>query len=151
MVKIVTYKSIYKNKFIQLNKEWLEKYFKVEPHDEEQFENVEELIIDMDGQIFFIENNNELVGTVAMQKLDDATYELTKMAITEKHQGLGYSNLLMEAAIDFGKSKNAKIVLWSNRKLETAIELYKKFNFVEMPLLQAEYERANIYMELDLQ
>ncbi len=149
MVKVVSYKPNFKNKFIQLNKEWLEKYFEVEQHDQDQFEQVEELIIENEGEIFFIENNNEIIGTVAMQKIAENTYELTKMAITEKYQGFGYSNMLMEAAISFGRSKKAKIVLWSNRTLVVAIELYKKFNFVERPLQAAEYERANIYMELE--
>jgi ribosomal protein S18 acetylase RimI-like enzyme len=149
MVRVVTYKPNFKNKFIQLNKEWLEKYFEVEQHYQDQFEQIEELIIEQDGEIFFIENNHEIIGTVAMQKIAESTYELTKMAITEKYKGLGYSNMLMEAAIEFGRSKKSKIVLWSNRSLVAAIELYKKFNFVEMPLQVAAYERANIYMELE--
>ena len=150
-IKIITYNSEYKNDFIRLNKAWLEEYFYVEPHDIETFNNIEKDIIEHEGEIFFCLVNKEIVGTVAMIKVDNKTYELAKMAVDKKFQGMKLSNLLMKACIDFAKDKKAeKIFLVSNRKLSPAINLYRKYNFIETPLDLTDYDRADIQMELKI-
>ncbi|MDI9310817.1 MAG: GNAT family N-acetyltransferase [Limnohabitans sp.] len=150
-VKIVPYQSQYKDDFIRLNKAWLEEYFYIEPHDMETFNTIEEDIIANDGEIFFCLVNDEVAGTVAMIKTNDALYELAKMAVDKKFQGMKLSNLLMEACIDFAKNKKAKkIFLVSNRILKPALNLYTKYNFIETPMDETDYARADIQMELNL-
>ncbi len=150
-IKIITYNSEYKNDFIRLNKAWLEEYFYVEPHDIETFNNIEKDIIEHEGEIFFCLVDEEIAGTVAMIKVDNKTYELAKMAVDKKFQGMKLSNLLMKACIDFAKDKKAeKIFLVSNRKLSPAINLYRKYNFIETPLDPTDYDRADIQMELKI-
>lgn len=145
------YDPQYKDDFIKLNKAWLEEYFYIEPHDIDTFNNIENEIIEKDGEIFFCKVNNEIAGTVAMIKTNNTTYELAKMAVDKKFQGMKLSKLLMEACIEFAKKKKAeKIFLLSNTKLLPAINLYKKFNFIEIPLTPNDYDRANIQMELTL-
>lgn len=149
--KIIGYNPQYKNDFIRLNKAWLEEYFYVEPHDLETFNNIEKDIIEKEGEIFFCLVNNEIAGTVAMIKADDKTYELAKMAVDKKFQGMKLSSLLMEASIQFAKLNNAKkIFLVSNRILKPALNLYSKYNFVEVPMDETDYDRADIQMELTL-
>lgn len=150
-VKIITYTPAYRQHFIDMNMEWLQKYFVPEQHDTDVFNNLEELILIPGGQIFFCLYNNEVAGTVAMQKIDDTTFELAKMAVTEKYKGKGLSNLLLENCIQFAKKKNiTKVILLSNTALEPAINLYRKFGFKEVPLGTRDYARANIQMELVL-
>lgn len=150
-IKIITYNSEYKNDFIRLNKAWLEEYFYVEPHDIETFNNIEKDIIEHEGEIFFCLVDEEIAGTVAMIRVDNKTYELAKMAVDKKFQGMKLSNLLMKACIDFAKDKKAeKIFLVSNRKLSPAINLYRKYNFIETPLDPTDYDRADIQMELKI-
>lgn len=145
------YDPQHKDDFIKLNKAWLEEYFYIEPHDIDTFNNIENEIIEKDGEIFFCKVNNEIAGTVAMIKTNNTTYELAKMAVDKKFQGMKLSKLLMEACIEFAKKKKAeKIFLLSNTKLLPAINLYKKFNFIEIPLTPNDYDRANIQMELTL-
>ena len=43
-----------------------------------------------------------------------------------------------------------KIVLETNKKLENAITLYKKFNFKEIDLKDMSYSLSNVKMELYL-
>lgn len=149
--KIIGYNPQYKNDFIRLNKAWLEEYFYVEPHDLETFNNIENDIIEKEGEIFFCLVDNEIAGTVAMIKTDDKTYELAKMAVDKKFQGMKLSNLLMEASIQFAKQNKAtKIFLVSNRILKPALNLYSKYNFVEVPMAETDYDRADIQMELTL-
>jgi ribosomal protein S18 acetylase RimI-like enzyme len=150
-IKIITCQSQYKNDFIRLNKAWLEAYFYVEPHDLETFDTIEQNIIANEGEIFFCMVDQEIAGTVAMIKVTDDVYELAKMAVDKQFQGMKLSNLLMEACIDFAKSKKVKkIVLLSSTKLTPALTLYRKFNFKETPLGENDYARADIQMELEL-
>ncbi len=148
---IIPYKPEYKNHFISLNKAWLEEYFFVEQHDIEVFENIEKIVLEPGGEIFFCLIDDEVAGTVAMQKVDDLTYELAKLAVDKKFQGKKISHLLMDACIAFAKEKKATtIMLMSSTKLEVALNLYKKYQFIETPIAQTDYARADIQMELYL-
>ncbi len=149
--EIIPYNPKYKNQFIALNKAWLEEYFFVEPHDIEVFENLEDVILKPGGEIFFCLVDNEVAGTVAMQKVNETTFELAKLAVDKKFQGKKLSYLLMDACIAFAKEKKATtIMLMSSTKLDTALHLYQKYNFVEVPLDETDYHRADIQMELYL-
>lgn len=149
--KIIPYDPKYKNQFISLNKAWLEEYFFVEQHDMEVFDHIEEVILQPGGEIFFCIIGDEVAGTVAMQKVNDTKYELAKLAVDKKFQGQKLSNLLMDACIDFAKEKKATtIMLMSSTKLDTALNLYRKYHFVETPLEETDYHRADIQMELYL-
>ena len=150
-IKIISYNPKFKSDFIRLNKAWLEEYFFVEKHDMEVFENIEEVILKPGGEIFFCLVDDEIAGTVAMQKINETTYELAKLAVDKKFQGQKLSNLLMDACIAFAKEKKAStIMLMSSTKLDTALNLYRKYHFVEVPLSETDYSRADIQMELYL-
>jgi N-acetylglutamate synthase-like GNAT family acetyltransferase len=96
-------------------------------------------------------NNSEIVGTCALIKMDDDTYELAKMAVTEKAKGKGIGWLLGQAAINKAHDLGAKTVfLESNTVLEAAINLYQKLGFRKIVGQPSPYERCNIQMELKL-
>jgi len=150
-MEIIEYKSIYREAFKKLNIEWLEKYFVVEPIDHTLLSDPENEIISKGGLIYLVRLDNKIVGTVALLKVNNKIYELSKMAITDKYQGKGIGKKLLYYCIDKVKNlKASKIILYSNTKLIPAIELYKKCGFIEVYLDSSEYERANIKMELSL-
>ena len=146
-IQIVPFSEENKDFIKNLNYEWLEKYFSVEPSDEIQLNNPTSEIIDKGGYIFYAKVGTEIVGTVTLVKLDEHTFELCKMAVTEDFQGEGIGKKLMVFSIDLAKILGFKqIILFSNTKLESAIGLYKKYGFVEMAFDQSHYKRANIKM-----
>jgi N-acetylglutamate synthase-like GNAT family acetyltransferase len=149
MIEIIPFTEEKKEYIKLLNYEWLEKYFKVEPHDVVQLTNPQKEIIDKGGLIFYAKYNNEIVGTYSLIKVNDAEYELAKMAVTENCKGVGIGKIMMEHCINEAKKIHATILsLFSNTKLEAAIHLYKKYGFVEVDLpADVHYERANIKME----
>jgi ribosomal protein S18 acetylase RimI-like enzyme len=131
-----------------LNIEWLKKYFKVEPKDEIVLSNPQGEIIDKGGMIFYAKYNDEIIGTVSLIKIDDTTFELSKMAVKDGVQGLGIGKKMMVHCIDIAEDKGIKkLILYSNRKLLPAIHLYEKFGFLEIALEDGVYERADIKME----
>jgi len=103
------------------------------------------------GHIFFAKYEGEIVGTCAMIKMDDDTFELAKMAGTDRAQGKNIGWLLGQAVITKAKSLGAKtLYLESNTKLEYAIRLYQKLDFQRIVGIPSPYERCNIQMELKL-
>ena len=147
-VAIIPFSNDFKEDVKNLNLEWLKKYFKVEDKDHRILSDPKGEIIDKGGMIFLAKYANKIVGTVSLIKIDNTTFELSKMAVTDDVQGLGIGNILMEDCMAVAKRKGIKkYILYSNRKLLPAIYLYIKFGFVEVSLEEGIYERADIKME----
>jgi DNA-binding MarR family transcriptional regulator/GNAT superfamily N-acetyltransferase len=151
-VEIVPYHVRFKDDFKRLNVEWLKKYFTLEPVDERVLSNPKKEIIDQKGEIFFALYNDEVVGTCAVKKTAPKTYEILKMAVTEKFQSRGVGRMLMQKAVDFAKSQKAKALeLDTSRKLEKAMSLYESLGFkVSDEGPSQEYQRCTIRMTMDL-
>lgn len=147
-VEIIPFSPDLKEHIKTLNIQWLQKYFRVEDNDHLVLSNPQEEIIDKGGMIFYAKYNNEILGTASLMKINDTTFELSKMAVSDQAQGLGIGNKLMVHCIAVAKeNKIKKLLLYSNRILLPAIHLYEKFGFVEVPLGNVSYERADIKME----
>lgn len=150
-IEIIDFQPAYSKDFYELNMEWLEYYFHVEAHDKEVLENPQSYILDNDGYIFFARFNGEIVGTVALIN-EEECYELSKMAVSPKYRGMKIGQQLMDKCIDFSREKGwKKIMLYSNRSLTPAINLYRKVGFKEVDVEKnAIYDRADIKMILEL-
>ncbi len=151
-VEILGFEKKYAEDFARLNYEWVDEYFEIEEHDREQLDNPLKNIIEPKGQIFFAKINEEVVGTVAMVKTDEKTFELAKMAVTSKYRGFKIGEKLMIACVEYAQALSATLIyLESNTKLVPAIRLYKKYGFKEVPRdPNTPYLRTNIKMELAL-
>ncbi len=149
-IEIVPFSEALAIHFTRLNTAWLQKYFVVEPVDEQMLGNPKEFFIDKGGHIFFAMVNNEVAGTFALLKESDSIYELSKMAVDEKYQGMKIGNRMMEFCIAKAKElKAAKLILYSNTRLAPAIHLYRKYGFIEVPVANSIYKRSDIKMELE--
>ena len=150
MTSIIDFENEHQPAFKALNYEWLNKYFAIEPIDEKVLSNPKDEIIATGGKIFCAKLNNEIIGTVALIKRDDH-YELSKMAVTEKYQGLGIGALLMEHIIQWTKAEEIPyLLLYSHSKLTRALKLYEKFGFQRTTIDNPLYKRADVIMELNL-
>lgn len=147
-VAIIPFSPIYKEAIKILNLEWLKKYFRVEPKDEIVLSDPQGQIIDKGGMIFYAQYNEIIVGTVSLIKIDNTTFELSKMAVQDGLQGLGIGKKLILHCLAVAKENGMeKLILYSNRKLLPAIHLYEKYGFLEVSLEDGVYERADIKME----
>ncbi len=150
-ISIIPFEEKFAKNFYDLNVEWLQKYFYVEPYDEKVLSNPKTHIIDKGGFVFFATYKNEIVGTVALIN-EKECFELSKMAVSPKYHGQKIGQQLIDYCIHFSKQQGWKnLMLYSNRVLEPAITLYKKVGFKEVALEKdVYYERANIKMKLEL-
>ena len=151
-IEIIPFDPAYAEDFKQLNLAWLKKYFWVEPHDEEVLGKPKKYILEPGGNIFFVKEGEEVLGTVALMKMDDGVFELTKMAVTPQAQGKKIGQKLMEHTLNYAREKGWKtLIIYSNRKLENAIYIYKKYGFQEIPIEENNpYARGDIKMKLEL-
>lgn len=151
-MQIVSWKPEYSEEFRDMNLYWLEEFFWVEPHDEDVLGNPKKFIIDPGGMIFFVKDKDHIIGCVALMKIEDNVFELTKMAVKPKYRGRKIGQKLMQHTLDYAHEKEwDKLIIYSNRKLENAIHLYKKYGFIEIPIEENNpYSRGDIKMVLNL-
>ena len=149
-IKIIPFGEQYAKDFYDLNIEWLETFFYVEAHDEEVLSQAKKYIIDNGGFIFFAKRAETIVGTVALMKIEENIFELSKMAVLPTFRGKKIGQQLLQYCLDFSKENNfEKLLLYSNRSLENAIYIYRKYGFIEIPIEKNNpYARGNIKMEL---
>lgn len=155
-VEILDYSPKYREYFKILNYEWLEKYFKIEEQDKKILTDPEKEIIQKSGFIFFARMGDEIIGTAALLRVDETTYELNKMAVTEKVQGKQAGRKLLDTAIIKAKEMGAKkILLKTDNRLRNAVNLYRKLGFKvtkgeKTVSGRLEREKYGILMKLDL-
>ena len=152
-MNIVSWQPEYSEAFKNMNLQWLNEFFWVEPHDEEVLGDPEKHIIQPGGMILYVQDvSGELISCVALMKMETGIFELTKMAVKPEHRGKKIGHYLMKYTIDFAKGKEwEKLIIYSNRKLENAIHLYKKYGFEEIPIEENNpYARGDIKMKLGL-
>lgn len=147
-MKITSFHSNYAEAFFDLNIEWLETYFYVEPFDQEVLSKPEKYIINKGGHIFFAVENEVVLGTIALMPYSSECFELTKMAVLPEQRGKKIGHQLLQYCIDFARNTHKELLLYSNTKLENAIYLYRKFGFQEIELEpESPYKRSNIKMQ----
>jgi DNA-binding MarR family transcriptional regulator/N-acetylglutamate synthase-like GNAT family acetyltransferase len=150
-VAIVDYTAAYQQAFRQLNEEWIRKYFRMEESDYKALDHPQEYILDKGGYIYIGLYKGEPVAACALIRMDDGGFELAKMAVSPKAQGLGIGYLIGKACIEKARNLGApRVYLESNTTLKAAINLYHKLGFRKASGPLSPYERCNIQMELIL-
>ena len=148
-INIINFQDNFEKDFFDLNIEWLEYFFQVEEYDYEVLSNSKKYIINKGGKIFFAESAGNIIGTVAlMPTKNKLVFELTKMAVKPEYRNKGIGKKLLKKCIDYSKSNSySSIILYSNKKLNNAIHLYRNFGFKEIKMeKKSPYLRANIKM-----
>lgn len=148
-ITIVDYQPVHQEAFKGLNVEWITTWFKMEEADYKILDHPQDYVLDRGGYILLALDNGKAVGTCALVKIGDGTFELSKMAVSPEAKGKGIGWLLGNAAIEKAKQAAAtRLYLESNTILKPAINLYYKLGFKRIPGTPSPYERSNISMEL---
>ena len=103
------------------------------------------------GGIVLCKKNKDFIGCSAIRKIDTTSCELKRMWVQLPYQKLGIGETLLKECIALAKKLNYKeIRLDTLKRLQPAIKLYKKYNFIET---EAYYKNPNndvVYMKLVL-
>lgn len=152
-VEIIDFAPRYRHHFERLNREWITRYFTLEPVDQALISDPEGQILQKGGAVLFARLDGRIIGTCGLKKHGEREFELVKMAVSEAAQGRGAGRLLLEAAIERAGTLGADtLFLWTSSRLEPALALYRKLGFQQVePPESSAYERGDVYMELALQ
>lgn len=151
-IQIVDYRNEHQPYFEKFNRQWIEELFVMEPVDEFVVSNPGIAILDGGGAILMGLYQGNIAGTVALRKVDDTTYEFTKMAVDADFRRRGIAEALSYASFIKAKVLGAsKVILYSNTKNAGAIKLYEKLGFVHVPVEAGVYERANVKMLIGIE
>lgn len=139
--------------FKEINIQWLEKYFVVEPKDVEILSTPKK-IIDGGGAVFSATVNDEPLGVCALINLGDGALELSKMGVYEKARGMQIGKKLLDAAIDYARKQDIRVIfLESSNQLKPALNLYLQSGFEFTPSSHtgvSVYKRADVFMKMEL-
>jgi DNA-binding MarR family transcriptional regulator/GNAT superfamily N-acetyltransferase len=155
-LEIIPFEGRYRDDFRRLNIEWLEKFFYVEAIDQQVLSQPEKHILEPGGIILLARlrsgsasGSGEIVGTCALIKAGRGRFELSKMAVTGRYQGLGIGKRLLRAAIArFRETGARQLFLESSSKLKPALTMYQAHGFVHAPRPRGarHYQRSDVYM-----
>ena len=85
--------------FFELNREWIQRLFWLEPAELEVLWHPQTAILDPGGCIFMAVRNRVCVGCCALIAIGPGEYELAKMAVTATERRHGIGRRLIAAAI----------------------------------------------------
>ena len=146
-IEIVPYQSSHRDAFRVLNEEWLKGYAMYEPEDARVLADPEGTILAGGGAIVLALDGEAPIGTGALINEGNGRYELAKMAVTGRYRGQGIGRRIAEHLIEMARRRGAREVeLVSATILPAATPLYRKLGFIEVPLGENPYARADIRM-----
>lgn len=148
---IVDFRAEYATEFARLNYEWIEKYFEIEEPDRLALDHPQEKILEPGGHILIALLDGEVIGTCALIRTNDTSFELAKMAVAPAAQGKKIGLQIGRAAIERARNCGATTIhLETNSALTPALTLYRKLGFRERSGLPTPYTRCNVQMTLQL-
>jgi ribosomal protein S18 acetylase RimI-like enzyme len=150
-IKVVDYRPEHQPYFESFNRVWIEELFEMEPVDEWVLTNPDKAILETGGAILMAEYNGVPAGTVGLRKVDQHTFEFTKMAVGEQFRRKGIAEAISYASFIKAKELGAtRVILYSNTKNAGAIKLYEKIGFKHVEVETGVYKRANVKMVIDI-
>ena len=144
-LRIVPYEEKYKQSVFDFTDRCFQDLGKAfEPNGRHSFYNEIESAFD---SFWCLIAESQVIGTVALKKIDDSTVELKALYLSNDFRGIGLGRRLMETAISFAKEKGfERVVLDSMSKYKDALRLYVNFGFMETERYN-DNQYADVFME----
>ncbi len=133
-LSILDYRPSLKKYFYELAGPWLLKVLKgkLEAEDEFTLHQPDKAYIETGGFLFFARFNEEIVGCVALKRLDEQTFEFAKLFIDPELRQLGIATKLIERCITRCKENDAtELWLQTTMSMPQAHKLYEKLGFID--------------------
>jgi len=116
---------------------------------EKEFKVFETMYGKPEGCFIYATVNDEVVGGVAIRKLEAEICEMKRLFIYENFQSRGFGRVLCDKIIATSKEMGySKMRLDTVSKLESAIALYQKMGFYEIPAYYPNPDPTVKYMEM---
>ena len=127
-----------------------EEYLKVQNYDGE-LKNLQEKYGLPYGRLYLAFSDGEPAGCIGLKRLDNRNCEMKRLYVRPGFRGLSIGRLLIEQIIyDAKEIGYAHILLDTLPFLQSAVHMYKKYGFYEIPSYNDSPMDSSIYMKLDL-
>lgn len=104
------------------------------------------------GGIILIKSNNDIIGCIAVRKLENRVGELKRMYIKRIFRNKGYGKELLYKAIELAREFNyKKLRLDTLPTMDKAIKLYKAAGFIEIEPYRYNPITGTIFFELEIE
>jgi O-acetylserine/cysteine efflux transporter len=82
------------------------------------------------GTFFVVREDDVIVGSVGVERLDDGSAELHRLYLDARLRGRGTGRALVEAVLDWCRTqKIRRLILWSDTRFDQAHRLYERMGF----------------------
>lgn len=123
-----------------------------------EIQNYDEEVAHMDlkyglpsGRLYLAYYDDELAGCIGLRKIDEENCEMKRLYVRPKFRGKQIGNTLVEAILsDARKIGYSNILLDTFPFLKSAIHMYKKYGFYEIPCYNDCPVEKTVYMKLEL-
>ncbi len=133
-VRILDYKPSLKAHFYSLAGPGLTDVVngQLEEEDLETLHNPDEAYIKHGGFLFYAMYNEQVVGCLALKRMDEDTFEFAKLYINPTYRNLGIATKLIERCISRCKENHvSELWLQSPTSMQEAHKLYYKLGFID--------------------
>jgi putative acetyltransferase len=119
-----------KESVMEMVAEVLQNIFNGVPH---QFKLLREFRVKKNYILFLVAvNDGEIIGTMALKKINSKTVRLKRMYVRSGHERKGVAQKLLDEVVNFAKNKGyEKMLLRTYPIMENANRFWKKNGFVE--------------------
>lgn len=117
-------------------------------HFDDELKGLKKMYAQPSGGIILVKEGQELMGCVAVRRINKTECELKRMYVKPLHQNKGIGKLLLQGAISLAKQNNyTAIKLDTLNHMLPAIQLYKQAGFNEIPAYYYNPISTAIYFE----
>ena len=103
------------------------------------------------GRLYLVYYNQKLAGCIGLRQIDKENCEMKRLFVKPEFRGHHLGNYLIEKIISDAKEIGYKYMLLDTLPfLKSAIHMYKKYGFYEIPSYNDSPMNTSIYMKLDL-
>lgn len=146
----VTLFAEYTDMLIQ-NDRTMKQYLDIQNYDEE-IRHLEKKYGLPDGRLYLAYCGGKPAGCIGLRKLDEENCEMKRLYVRPEFRGKRIGRRLVEQIIsDAGEIGYDHMLLDTLPFLESAIRMYKRYGFYEIPGYNNSPVETTIYMRLDLQ
>jgi putative acetyltransferase len=120
-----------------------------EEHELHDVDNYQQAYVENQGLFLVVLDDEKLIGTGAIKKLDEDIAELKRLWLLEEYHGQKIGYQVISQLLDFARTHGYKKVrLQTSQKQERAVRFYTRLGFYEIPSYRESMDDISMEMRL---
>ncbi|MDE7251890.1 MAG: GNAT family N-acetyltransferase [Acetatifactor sp.] len=120
-------------------------------HYDEELEHLEAKYAPPHGRLYLVRCDGQVAGCIGLRRIDGQNCEMKRLYVRPSFRGKQIGEMLIQQVIEDARAIGYLHMLLDTLPfLQSAIHLYQKFGFYEIPSYNDSPMETSIYMKLDL-